>query len=337
MEPIRLDNANNLSLVTHTECLTNYQCTLNDFFNDVELPNHIFQMTNGVYSPSFMGVDRKWKLQLCAQKQGASTGLFVMLYGDSIKSQDLLVEYSFSLFASQQEAPIVRRELKKKFTDGKGHGTFLITKKKLLTMKTELMLEGALLINCEINSCTLTEEKSNHHEMLAKLMNEKKNANMIIRAPNGEVFHVQQMFLRMYSDVLGRMIDNEHFMEGQSKVIKMDDPPKAIELLLKFIYSGQHPVFENVEVAYSVLDLAERYNVEQLKNLCFLYMEKSCEIDNAIDICITSYKYNCLELKNYTLHFIAQNWKLVGKTQSFVELPKSCYDFMKDLLIQMAN
>lgn len=199
------------------------------------------------------------------------------------------------------------------------------------------MPTGNLIIRCGIRNMTLIKSDQKHAEKLMKLLTNEMGTDVIISGRDGQQLKVHKVFLCMYSKVFSEMLAERSSIKDQLIEIRLDEDPKAINMMIEFIYSGQRPIFEHVNVALNVLDLAAKYGIEPQKNDALYYLNLSIDIDNVLKILITAKKYNCPEIKRHALNIIDQNFKLVVKTESFDNFPNEFHYLLKDILKKIAQ
>lgn len=86
--------------------------------------------------------------------------------------------------------------------------------------------------------------------------------------------------------------------ESVSKEIKIEESPVLFNELLRFVYSGQPP--ENLrKIAIELLPLADRYGLDELKELCASALQQEVTEDNVIDILLLAETLHLPELVRY--------------------------------------
>jgi len=82
------------------------------------------------------------------------------------------------------------------------------------------------------------------------------------------------------------------FKERSAKGGVIEDISKeAFQKFLSFIYSGK--VELTADDVMEVLDLSNKYEVDDLKTECEMHLLKGLNVDNALDIFQYSHFYNC--------------------------------------------
>jgi len=117
-------------------------------------------------------------------------------------------------------------------------------------------------------------------------------------------------------------------IEANSKVITIEDADViSFKELLKFIYSGELPMFLSDSPEQYLL-MAEKYDIQDLKSCCCEALEKKLASDNAVEILILAHLCHCSALKEECFRRLKE-WK--------ANLPKEAFDPLKahsDLMLE---
>ena len=93
------------------------------------------------------------------------------------------------------------------------------------------------------------------------------NADIILRASGGKEFHAHKLILSLVSPVFGDMFSVPQPPPTESThlpIVDVDDPPKALEMFLQFIYPTRNPPINDIETLVSILRLADKYNAKDV-------------------------------------------------------------------------
>lgn len=97
-------------------------------------------------------------------------------------------------------------------------------------------------------------------------------------------------------------------VETSSNICRLEDvDAEAFKHLLKYIYCGKLPD-DWAETAFSLLPLADRFNLPELRDACAHWMEKGLTMKNVCDTLIAADLYQCADLKKKCLKRLNQ-WK----------------------------
>ena len=113
-----------------------------------------------------------------------------------------------------------------------------------------------------------------------------------------------------------------------------DFTPSVVEEMLRYIYTGNAPNI--VETADQLLIAAEKYQLDDLKNLCEQELSNNIKIENAIDRFIQGDMYQAQGLKEACLSFLVRNWSAVSKTKDWEDKMRSKPDLLTEVLKKLA-
>jgi hypothetical protein len=91
--------------------------------------------------------------------------------------------------------------------------------------------------------------------------------------------------------------------------------------MLRYIYTGK--VDKSDTMAPELMAAAEKYQLEQLKNICEGTLIDGLSVDNAVDLLIMADTYSAAMLKNKTLDFISSHKTEVRQTVKWKKLLRS--------------
>lgn len=122
--------------------------------------------------------------------------------------------------------------------------------------------------------------------------------------------------------------------ESVLKIVSLNDTdPEAMEVFLKFIYSGTVSILGHIMM--DIVDLSEKYGLSDLKNICQLEMKRNIKIETAVITLILADQYNMIETKKHVLAFIKGNLQDVRKTEAWKSSMKQHVDLMEDIFDQI--
>uniref|UniRef100_A0A914PCQ9 BTB domain-containing protein n=1 Tax=Panagrolaimus davidi TaxID=227884 RepID=A0A914PCQ9_9BILA len=137
----------------------------------------------------------------------------------------------------------------------------------------------------------------------------------------GNKLYADKFILSINSSTFKSMLSDRWISENDAIKIqtsKFDD----FKRLLTFIYSGKcNLTNENI---FTMLDMAEFYQIEDLKKLCDKYLSKmELNISSIIRLFEISNKYSLIKMKKPIQNFIFQNFKTIVKSDEFLNSEKS--------------
>jgi len=102
---------------------------------------------------------------------------------------------------------------------------------------------------------------------------------------------------------------------------------------LRFIYADECNV-PNSQIAAELISAAEFYGLSRLKSLMELLLSRAIDIENACLILEIAHRYNADQLKQLAFEFIIKNFDKVSKTNSFQEMNKECVTEILHVAVQ---
>ena len=160
--------------------------------------------------------------------------------------------------------------------------------------------------NCRQSGCTCSQTlltRSLNRDLLA-LKSKSSFSDFIIQV--GEcIYPVHRCILAARSNVFLTMFLQRDTIEMTSSSLILNDyDPSSIDLFLQYFYSDTC-IFTDEKKAEEILELADKYNVESLKNLAedYFILNK----DNCIRLLILADRHTATRLKDSALKFINNN------------------------------
>lgn len=121
----------------------------------------------------------------------------------------------------------------------------------------------------------------------------------------GKEFKAHKVLLVSRSPVFKAMFEHDMKESSTNSVNLLDIEPDILEKFLEFMYTGNTNV--NYEEVSSLLNVSEKYQVLDAKEMCLSILE--CNISNtkAVEILLIADKFNLSHLKSTVLKFINEN------------------------------
>uniref|UniRef100_A0A914PZ73 BTB domain-containing protein n=1 Tax=Panagrolaimus davidi TaxID=227884 RepID=A0A914PZ73_9BILA len=138
---------------------------------------------------------------------------------------------------------------------------------------------------------------------------------------DGKKIYADKLILSINFSTFKSMLYDRWISKNDSikiETYKYDD----FKEFLTFIYSGEYNITnENI---FTMLDMAESYQIEDLKELCDEYLSKmELNLSNIIPLFVISNKYSMIQTKIPVQNFIFQNFKTIFKSDRFFNAEKS--------------
>lgn len=269
-------------------------------------------------SQVFTAQEQKWQLKLHSraklnEKEGVSVTLKLIKDENNKSASSISVQFSLSISILEGGGKISEFNINKRFDDGKSHGAFLIEREQLLTMHNLYMPQGQLTIICDVKKCELVAPiQSNHLAKVQEIFKENKSG--------------------AYSPVFKTMLNDQEFQEGKDGIIEMECDVDALQQLIIFVHGGLSPTFRDEQMTENLLDLAERYDIQELKTICLYHLQVNLNENNALHTIILAERYNSKNLVNLTMDFIINNIENVVSSPSYSSLPNQYHTVVWKIL-----
>jgi len=131
------------------------------------------------------------------------------------------------------------------------------------------------------------------------------------------VFECHQFMLSARSPVFRAMFQSD-MTEAQTKRVDIQDlQPDVVNDMLLYIYTGNTPNLNRV--AGELLAAADKYQLEQLKNICEERLCNSLEIGNSVSHLVLGDMYQAQQLKRMSLQFVVRNMSSVVRSRDWRE------------------
>ncbi|XP_065203294.1 speckle-type POZ protein B-like [Planococcus citri] len=211
----------------------------------------------------------------------------------------------------------------------------LISKKDVLLPEDELRIHCKLHFNRELVNFTSTndvpiqtDESNNVTHDLEKLLNDKESSDLMINV-NGKDYPAHRTILAARSPVFKAMFKDDTTETQQNRIEIKDIDENIFEEVLRYIYTGR---VENLkDTALELLPVAEKFNLEHLKNMCVSALSMLLSENTAVKILILSDLSNAEGLKTRAIEYIKANLLEVMRSEDWNDL-SSNKDLMKCLL-----
>ena len=151
---------------------------------------------------------------------------------------------------------------------------------------------------------------------------------------------VSKLILMSLSEVFKTMFLIDMKEQNTNQLVVEDIDEKVMQEFLNYLYFGDLGQLDNFKE--ELLYVSDKYEVLNLKTICSKLLFVEINPKNAIKLLLTFDKYNCNEVREQTIDFIANNLKKI-KNQTmneWLELIKSDYlmaDKITDRMIQLID
>jgi len=136
----------------------------------------------------------------------------------------------------------------------------------------------------------------------------------------GQEFQAHKFILMAHSDVFRAMFSHDT-KEVQTGLIKMiDTNPTAVNQILTFMYSGNLPELTDDDQAVSLLELADKYNLESLKCILQERLISRLNISNVCTMLVIAYMHHAEMLTAACIPLIKNDVKVLINTPEWLQM-----------------
>ncbi|XP_057341771.1 TD and POZ domain-containing protein 1-like [Microplitis mediator] len=214
--------------------------------------------------------------------------------------------------------------------------------KKMLDNKDEFLPNNQLTIGTEVVIYDFTvapisiqdlskPAKHSIYDDLNQLLVNKLGSDVTLVAGNKEFKAHKPILMARCPEFFRIFTINELNGINESRIIVPKMDPKIFEMILEFIYTDKVSDVENNVVM--LLEVADKYQLLPLKELCQELLLKSLDIDNAIQIMDLAYRSNAHHLLELATELIISNITRVMKTPVYSEVTNS-NPFISSILVE---
>ncbi|XP_044010257.1 speckle-type POZ protein-like A [Aphidius gifuensis] len=148
-----------------------------------------------------------------------------------------------------------------------------------------------------------------------KLLLSEKSADVTIHVGQ-KTFRVIKGILGARSPVFSAMFDHEQLKENEKNEVIIEDIDEGVfEEFLHYIYTGESPNID--KMPKELLAVADKYQVDCLKNICEEVICKTIIFDNVASIFVFSDRHNLEKLNKKCLEFMKKNLLTVMSNEEF--------------------
>jgi len=148
----------------------------------------------------------------------------------------------------------------------------------------------------------------------------KKEASDITLVVGERTFCAHRCILIARSPVIKAMLETDMKESIENEITITDVDPDVFVQFLHYLYTDNVP--ELTKMAPDLLYVADKYNVETLKDVCETEMLKNINIENCAEYCVKSNLTNAKKVYDCSLKLIIGNLSAVLKTEGWKDMEK---------------
>ncbi|XP_074099182.1 speckle-type POZ protein-like [Cotesia typhae] len=228
------------------------------------------------------------------------------------------IKYSLFIHDKNKKKHFVRRN-SQVFDDLDGCGFDLVELENLLSQKEEFLFNDTLTVCIKLtvydnDDETLTNSsKRKLADDFQQLLESKIGSDVLLNVGDQKIYaHKSILIARspVFASILINGIDDK-----KNELTISDFSPEIIEKMLQFIYTDQ--IIDLDSDAKDLLQIADKYQLQALKELCEESLCKSITIDNAVDIMVLAEKNHAKRLLEFATNYVVINASHLVRNGSF--------------------
>jgi RCC1 and BTB domain-containing protein len=168
-----------------------------------------------------------------------------------------------------------------------------------------------------------SDKKQKHNRVLKKLIesfNNPENSDLKIKIKD-QYIYVHKTVLKLFCNHFISML-SVNWTESESNEIEIKEYSYSVYYsFLKYIYTDSIDI--KAEEVNEILDLANSYFEEELKQKCIHFIINGISVENACDMYSIAVKYESQELENYCLEFASNKWNEIIVSDGYQNMDKT--------------
>ncbi|XP_047079138.1 BTB/POZ and MATH domain-containing protein 1-like [Lolium rigidum] len=211
----------------------------------------------------------------------------------------------------------------------------------LLIKCTITVIASKLIKDTEANENSIIIPPSVLGKDLSNLLENGLDADLTVRIGWFKSFKVHGCVLAARSPVFRALLCGSMVESKQTSIRVNDVDARVFEVLLYYMYNDSLPEFmeetteEDISMTQHLLVTADRYAMERLKLICQDKLRKTLEAKTLGFILNLAEEFHCQQLKNYCLNYIARDTERIRatiKTNKFKRLKQDHQGVAYDIL-----
>ncbi|XP_057319524.1 speckle-type POZ protein-like isoform X1 [Microplitis mediator] len=314
--------------IVHEWKIDNISAYVNDFDTDTKITLNSSNFTTGAK------INDQWciRLQAITSLNSFTHQMFTCLYFYLCQLNDLdNINTKFSIFILDNEKTKLFIE-ERRLLLNKGDTQILSVPKfslwnnnkdKNLPNNTLTVCLDLTVYDAPVTTCRKLNLKILKHQIAHdyKQLYESKMGSDVVVNVGDTNFEAHRSILMARSPVLAAMFSHDMIEKKENRIPVQDITSEIFEKLLEYIYTDE--VTDLDADAERLLEAADKYQIQSLKDICQESLSKTLTVENSLKIMDKADLYDAQELLQFTNDFITSNIKEIIETQDFKNLEKS--------------
>jgi speckle-type POZ protein len=123
------------------------------------------------------------------------------------------------------------------------------------------------------------------------------------------------------------MLAEDNFREGRTKTVKIDDiDPLVFKEVLRYLYTGRAPKFDESEMSEPLFLAADKYQIEGLRHLCEQSLISKLSSQKIVHYLVLAHLHSAPKLLEASLKFLVAHKTEVWTRSEWKDLMKNYPD-----------
>ncbi|XP_057320397.1 kelch-like protein 24 [Microplitis mediator] len=154
----------------------------------------------------------------------------------------------------------------------------------------------------------------------------------VILSVDGAELPAHKIILSSHSPVLFAMLTADMKEKKESRIDIENFEVDVINEMLTYFYTGETKASEDVDTALKMLELANMYQINKLKDICEQTLLNNIKVDNVLVILVAADDFNAQKLVDESIKFMVNNRKEIVKLPGFKDLLKTKTEVMYNFI-----
>jgi len=156
-------------------------------------------------------------------------------------------------------------------------------------------------------------------EIIGAFNNTLEHTDITLVSRTGQEIPCHRFILAVRSSVFRKLFEEKKSSEGLR--ISIGASTMAVMALVRYMYTD---AIENDDISEDLIDLADKYNMGELKEYCLPIFIEQINSDNCLRMYVYGYRHQFHEVESAAFKILDENWKLYENSADFLNLMKNC-------------
>ncbi len=172
---------------------------------------------------------------------------------------------------------------------------------------------------------------------MGNILRDQTLCDVKFKFTNGEEIGAHAAILSSASSVFATMFQTD-FVESKTRIVDIADiDMDFFKEMLTYIYTGKAPNMKKKNFARSVYEVADKYDIESLKDVCEDLLVTQLSNNNAMELLVWAQFHSLPNLIENTVQFIARNSQELCSQPAWLDFVKDHPQLWVKIMQRMAN